>query len=423
MPPDLPRFAYETSLRSLADLQEVSDESRMRHLLSGTKPNETRVLEKPSMLAARDGRIYVADSVRRCIVVFDAPRRKVFQFGLRAPATLAKPTAISLDRNSRYVADATLRRVFVYDTLGLHLADDRQPDGDAAAHRRRGQPRRQPHLRDRPGRQRQRAAPRAGLRQGRQAAKEIGRRGSRDGEFNVPVQAVVTPDGNLHVLDAGNFRVQTFDAEGNFLRTFGKVGTALGQFARPRALACDDEGRLYVTDGAFGNVQIFTDRGELLLAIGQSGRRDLPGRYGVISGVAVDTGRIYVVDQLFAKIEVIRRLTEQEGRVAGEGRPAILRNSSRHSVPTATPAITSLGKCAPQVDAAETYQQHHGHRDGDGGCAQPARAHVGEHQRRACRRRRSRPPRGRWESCRWRSAPAALRARAARGRMHASALR
>jgi hypothetical protein len=70
-----------------------------------------------------------------------------------------------------------------------------------------------------------------------------------------------------------------------------------------------------VSDGAFGNVQIFTHRGELLLAIGQGSRRDLPGRYGVISGVAVDnSGRIYIVDQLFAKVEVIRRLSEKEGQ-------------------------------------------------------------------------------------------------------------
>jgi hypothetical protein len=32
-------------------------------------------------------------------------------------------------------------------------------------------------------------------------------------------------------------------------------------------------------------------------------------------GVAVDeTGRLYLVDQLFAKVEVIRKLTEAEGR-------------------------------------------------------------------------------------------------------------
>ena len=39
-----------------------------------------------------------------------------------------------------------------------------------------------------------------------------------------------------------------------------------------------------------------------------------PGCYGLISGVAVDeTGRIYLADQLFSKVEVLRRLSEREG--------------------------------------------------------------------------------------------------------------
>lgn len=317
MPPELPRFAYETSLRSLADVQEDTDNDRMRRLLAGVKRQDSRLLEKPSAIAARDGRIFVADQVRRSIVVFDVPRRRVFQFGLRAPATLSKPTSIALDRRGRvYVTDTTLRRVFVYDALGLHqqtLGDPGQlqrPTGVAAS----------------PDGSRVYVIDRADndsdlhrvLVYGADGKllKEIGRRGKGDGEFNVPVQAVVTGDGNLHVLDAGNFRVQSFDAEGKFLRSFGQVGNGLGQFARPRALACDDQGRLYVTDGSFGNVQIFSDRGELLLSVGRASIRDKPGRYGLITGVAVDdTGRIYVVDQLFQKVEVIRPVAEAEGRV------------------------------------------------------------------------------------------------------------
>jgi DNA-binding beta-propeller fold protein YncE len=315
-PPELPRFAYETSLRTAGDVTEPTEEEKLRDRLTGVRRADGKVIEKPASIAAREGRIFVGDSIRRSILVFDVPRRKVFQFGLRAPGTLAKPTAIALDRGGKlYVADATLRKVFVYDRLGLHLLtvggpeDLERPTGVAAA----------PdgsriYVIDRSANESDQHRVMIYGADGK-VVREVGKRGRRDGEFNLPVQAAVSPDGKLHVLDAGNFRVQTFDAEGKFLRSFGQVGTGLGQFARPRNLACDDDGRLYVTDGAFGNVQIFSPEGALLLAIGRGSRRDLPGCYGLISGVAVDeTGRLYVADQLFSKVEVIRRLSEQEGR-------------------------------------------------------------------------------------------------------------
>lgn len=320
VPPELPRYAYETTLRSITDVQQESKDEEFRRKLLGTARGEVKALEKPSCIAARDGRIYVGDAVRRTIVVFDAARRRVFQFGIRPPGTLSKPSAIALDRNKRvYVADATLRRVFVYDTLGLHQstvgtpAELQRPTGVAV-----NQDGSRIYVIDRSDNDSDLHRVLVYGADGRRL-QEIGRRGKGEGEFNVPVQAVVTPDGNLHVLDAGNFRVQSFDAGGRFLRSFGQVGNGLGQFARPRALACDDEGRLYVTDGSFGNVQIFTDRGELLLTIGRAGTRDKPGRYGLITGVAVDnTGRLYVADQLYQKVEVIRRVGEAEGKAMQE---------------------------------------------------------------------------------------------------------
>jgi DNA-binding beta-propeller fold protein YncE len=316
MPPELPRFAYETSLRSAADVMLDTEEEKLRRRVTGALLPDNRLLEKPAAVAARRGRVYVTDAVRRSIVVFDAPRRRVFQFGLRAPGTLGKPTAIAIDAAGRvYVADATLRKVVVYDGLGLFqqtIGDPGQlqrPTGVAV-----NADGSRIYVIDRSDNDSDRHRVVAYAADGK-LLREIGQRGRRDGEFNVPVQGAVSPDGRLHVLDAGNFRVQTFDADGAFISSFGNVGTGLGQLARPRALACDGEGRLYVTDTAFGNVQVFTPRGELLMSLGRGDKRDLPGRYGLLMGVAIDeTGRLYLVDQLFGKVEVMRALTEAEGR-------------------------------------------------------------------------------------------------------------
>ena len=316
MPPELPRFAYETALRSEADVTVDTDEDRLKRRLTGTLRPDQRLLEKPSAVAARGGRVYVTDAVRRSIVVFDARRRRVFQFGLRPPGTLSKPTAIALDSAGRvYVADATLRKVLVYDSLGLF----QQAVGDASQLQRPtgvavNADGSRIYVIDRADNESDQHRVMAYAGDGK-LLREIGRRGRGDGEFNVPVQGTVSPDGRLHVLDAGNFRVQTFDADGGYVSSFGKVGTGLGQLARPRGLACDADGRLYVSDTAFGNVQVFTPRGELLISVGRGDKLDRPGRYGLLTGVAVDeTGRLYLVDQLYGKVEVIRKLTEAEGR-------------------------------------------------------------------------------------------------------------
>jgi len=314
-PPDLPRFAHEATLRSAADIFVDSEDARLERLMTGRRIAAEAAFDKPTAVAARGGRIYVTDTVKRYVVVFDVPRRKVFQFGIRAPGRLAKPVAIALDaKQNVYVADATLRRVYVYDTLGLFQrtigdpADLERPTGVAVSP---GGDR--IYVIDRSTNESDRHRVLAYAADGRRLS-EIGTRGAGPGQFNVPVQGAVAPDGTLYVLDAGNFRVQAFDRDGLFLRAFGTVGDAPGQFARPRGIAVGADGIVYVSDGAFGNVQAFDPAGTLLIALGASGKTDRPGRYALPIGVGVDeTGRIYVVDQYFNKVEVIRRLTEAEG--------------------------------------------------------------------------------------------------------------
>lgn len=313
-PPDLPRFKYETTLRSSADVLPSKLKLEIRRNLPGADRYFETSFKKVGAIAARNGRIYLTDAIQRCIVVFDVPRRKVFRFGQRHPGNVLKPVGLALDdRSNVYVADVARRQIVVYDRLGLFVRAIGGPDDlvrpvgvavDAAGQRiyvtDRGSNDNDLH--------RIVIFDGAGARLG-----VLGGRGSGPGMFNVPIQATVGRDGTLYVLDAGNFRVQAFAADGTFLRAFGSVGSGAANFARPRGIAVDDEDNVYVSDAYFGNVQVFNAQGQLLVALGRVGDRDAPGRYGLVSGVAVDeTGRVYVGDQLFRKIEVIQRLVLEQ---------------------------------------------------------------------------------------------------------------
>lgn len=314
-PPELPRFAYETTLRSAADLMEESENKRAARRLTGEALKADPAFTKPYGVAARNGKIYVTDTVSRTIAVFDVPRRKVFYMGVRAPGTLVKPSGIALDSQMRvYVADVTARKVNIYDNLGLFLRsvgseeDLERPTGvavNAAGDRI--------YVIDRSQNENVNHRVVAYDDKGKKLF-VIGERGVGEGQFNVPVQGAVGPDGTLYVLDAGNFRIQAFDRDGKFLRAWGKTGNNIGDFVRPRGIAVDNDGNVYVTDATFGNIQIFNSKGELLLTIGSQGMKDRPARYSLPGGIAVDeTGRMYVTDQLFNKVEVFRRLSQKEG--------------------------------------------------------------------------------------------------------------
>lgn len=315
-PPDQPRFMYETTLRSPTDIVVESTERKMFKLMTGAQDSDSPVLNKPAAIVARQGRLYVADTATHTIVVFDVPRRKLFRFGVREPGNLEKPSGLALDGEMNvYVVDALRREVLVYDSLGLYLRtvgspkDLERPTGVAVS--RDGE---RIYAIDRSYNESEKHRVVVYDKTGKKL-RVIGRRGSGNGQFNIPLQGAVAPDGTLYVLDSGNFRVQGFDKDGKFLRTFGYLGTGFGGMSRPRGIAVDDEGNIYVSDAGFNNFQIFNPQGQLLLAIGQSGKEYKPGRYGMINGIAVDeTGRVYVVDQRFQQIEVIRRLSDSEGQ-------------------------------------------------------------------------------------------------------------
>ena len=135
----------------------------------------------------------------------------------------------------------------------------------------------------------------------------ISTRGQAEGELNLPRDATIGVDGNLYVVDGGNFRVQVFNQQGDFVKSFGDIGRRSGQFSRPKGIGSDKDGNIYVADTAFGNFQIFNAEGQLLLAVGSRSSIPGPASYMLPAGLAVDEdGRIYMVDQFFKKVDVFR---------------------------------------------------------------------------------------------------------------------
>jgi sugar lactone lactonase YvrE len=69
-------------------------------------------------------------------------------------------------------------------------------------------------------------------------------------------------DGNIYVADgvamgAGNARVAKFDKDGHFIKSWGQRGSEVGQFNSLRGIALDAQGNVYVADAGNKRIQVF----------------------------------------------------------------------------------------------------------------------------------------------------------------------
>ena len=307
-PPAEPRFIFETSLRSSSNIQEATFAEKLREIATGDTVTPYG-LGKPYGVVAHKGNVFITDTQQRAIVLFDLNNRKVKLFGNEGPGSLLKPLGIDISKEEEiFVADITAKRVVVFDLQGNYL----RSIGDANVFSRPVGVATDPtsdnvYVVDTGGLDSDSHHVLVFNRKTGKYIKTIGKRGQGADEFNIPLQASVTSDGTLYVVDSGNFRIQRINKDGEFLGSFGEIGRRSGQFSRPKGIATDMEGNVYVVDTAFGNVQVFNPTGELLLFMGDRATSGGPGRYSLPAGVDVDeNGKIYIVDQFFRKVDIIR---------------------------------------------------------------------------------------------------------------------
>ncbi len=140
--------------------------------------------------------------------------------------------------------------------------------------------------------------------------KYVGRRGSRNGEFNFPTFLWIDENGTVYVVDSMNFRVQIFDGEGRFLSKFGEPGDKAGFIASPKGIATDSKGHIYLVDARFHMVQMFDREGNFLFFFGGFGSDD--SNFWMPIGIHIDSKDIiYVADSFNSRIQIFE-LTDFE---------------------------------------------------------------------------------------------------------------
>ena len=237
-------------------------------------------------------RLFVSDTKLHRVLVFDKDHKVEGEIS----GGLVDPGGMAVDNENRflYVADAALDQVLVYDADKLTLI------------------------------------------------RKMGTAGKKhtlteNGQFSVPTNVAVDEDANLYVTDMYNNRVEVFDADGNFIRAWGKSGDRPGYFSRPKGIAIDGDGHVWVADAVMDILQCYTPEGQLLMWMGGHGL--FPGQFRALAGLYIDkNNRIFTSEQYPGRVQMFRYFTDDEARAQIKERQAAEEKKSARTKPAAANA-------------------------------------------------------------------------------------
>lgn len=136
--------------------------------------------------------------------------------------------------------------------------------------------------------------------------------GNAADQFNKPTDVAVAANGDIFVSDGyGNSRVVKFSKDGKFIKEWGKKGTGEGEFNLPHAVQLDAKGRVYVGDRENNRVQLFDADGKFLAVWKESG-----APYGLH---LAPTGRLLVADGRANAVNVLDPQGKLLGRFGDKG--------------------------------------------------------------------------------------------------------
>ncbi len=336
--PETKKAKWMDRLAGVAVGEQVTTEKRLWQLVT------------PYGLAVdSNNRLYVADSKVHAVFIFDTETKNVQLIKNGVEARFGLITGLAIDDSDRlFVSDSEMRRVMVFDSK--HVAEGSiseglaNPAGMAIDNENRflyvadsdldqvlvydADP---PH----------------------KLLRKIGTAGkghtlTTPGDFSKPTNVAVDQEGLVYVTDTWNDRVEIFDPDGKFIRTWGKAGDGPGYFARPKGIAIDGDGHVWVADGVQDRVQVFTPEGQLLIWMG--GHGSYPGQFNALAGITIDKNhRVFTSEQYAGRVQMFRYVTDAEA-LAEKGRR---QGEEQKKVGGAKPATTSSLKSAPATSTQE----------------------------------------------------------------------
>ena len=146
----------------------------------------------------------------------------------------------------------------------------------------------------------------------------IGKEGSGEGMLDYPMGLAVTAKDEVVVADNQNHRVQVFDSDGTFLRSFCHNGENAGKLKNPTGIAIDKDRKIIVSENLNHRVQILSWEGRHLGSFG--GKGSLDSQLSEPWGLSLDsTGNVIVVDSGNKLIKIFTPDGKFVMKIGGQG--------------------------------------------------------------------------------------------------------
>lgn len=131
------------------------------------------------------------------------------------------------------------------------------------------------------------------------------------GNFGETAGIAFAADGSFYISDPFNYRIQRFDAQRNFVSSWGTEGEGNGQFKWPAGVSISANGQIMVADIERGDVQWFQPDGTYVKTINAAGTRE--GRL-VTPSIAIEdeNGRLLIPELEANRIRVLQSSGAEE---------------------------------------------------------------------------------------------------------------